>query len=594
MRYCVVCHTEQQKYGQANATLNSAGTGYTGSTVRINDFAVGWLPTHIHKIHMGSNLTMTGYNFGGVLYNNIMYPQQIENCTTCHDGTAGAPNATPNGDNWKNVPSREACGACHDGINFATGAGLTLSDYANGLTSSPSGHIGGAQADDSKCGLCHNSGDIPVYHATVTPNIATVRGSTTLYPVATPQNLPAGAYNLSYQISSVTVNSAGNPVVVFQIQNNGKPVAFNTYSATATEMLPNFKLTGPTFEIAFSVPQEGISLPADWNATASATLVNLWNGTAGTLTGPDSSGNYTATITGTTASPIKIPSGDHHATVLMGYSGFTQTAGTNGLSTTLYPNGLALAVQAVQMTATGQTARRQVVSNDKCNACHMQLGLFTGLTTQNSSFTSSFHSGFNNDANGCSICHMANSADHGAQGYPINVDYWVHSIHAAAKRTVPFPVVASSSAAGFFNIAYPGVLKNCEACHLPGTYSFDPSTAPASAAAVHNRLFSTAASGAVGAAGSFGLSPNVTPGTTYGSGFSYSVAKGTTTPAANNTMVISPIMTACVACHDGPDASGFNPVQHMIQNGGVYYALRSAANPSNETPYDATTNPNAG
>src|SRR5450759_2454449 len=74
-------------------------------------------------------------------------------------------NQTANGDNWKNVPSRLACGACHDGINFATGKGLTLADAAAGLTTSSYGHVGGIQTDDSKCALCHGPTAIPVYHA---------------------------------------------------------------------------------------------------------------------------------------------------------------------------------------------------------------------------------------------------------------------------------------------------------------------------------------------------------------------------------------------------------------------------------------------
>jgi hypothetical protein len=41
-------------------------------------------------------------------------------------------------------------------------------------------------------------------------------------------------------------------------------------------------------------------------------------------------------------------------------------------------------------------------------------------------------------------------------------------------------------------------------------------------------------------------------------------------------------MTACVACHDGVDATGVDPKQHMTQNGGAFYAARS-------TLYNATT-----
>jgi hypothetical protein len=104
---------------------------------------------------------------------------------------------------------------------------------------------------------------------------------------------------------------------------------------------------------------------------------------------------------------------------------------------------------------------------------------------------------------------------------------------------------------------------------MPGTFDF---SAPASAAALPNRLYATAATGTMPAAGTAYLSPFVTAGSNYGSGFSFSVASGATTPASATTLVISPIMAACVACHDTSLAIG-----HMQSNGGSFYAPRSTA-----------------
>ena len=42
-------------------------------------------------------------------------------------------------DNWKNVPSRAACGSCHDAIDWATGVN----------------HGGGSAANDDGCAFCH-------------------------------------------------------------------------------------------------------------------------------------------------------------------------------------------------------------------------------------------------------------------------------------------------------------------------------------------------------------------------------------------------------------------------------------------------------
>ena len=129
-----------------SATPSSASTGgprprstpttltfTSANTYRVDGRAVGNLPNHIHKIHMGEFLAKKNYNYGGVLYNEVRFPQDLRNCTKCHDGSATSTAQTAQGDNWKNAPSRLACGACHDGINFATGLGVTIDDAARGV-----------------------------------------------------------------------------------------------------------------------------------------------------------------------------------------------------------------------------------------------------------------------------------------------------------------------------------------------------------------------------------------------------------------------------------------------------------------------------
>ena len=117
---------------------------------------VGDFPVLIHRVHKGEELIKQNYNFGGVLLNETKFPQDLRNCTKCHDNTA--PKVAPQANNFQTVPSRLACGACHDGINFATGQGKTN----NGKMI---GHIGGVQNDDSLCALCHDPVSIKtVYH----------------------------------------------------------------------------------------------------------------------------------------------------------------------------------------------------------------------------------------------------------------------------------------------------------------------------------------------------------------------------------------------------------------------------------------------
>jgi hypothetical protein len=66
--------------------------------------------------------------------------------------------------------------------------------------------------------------------------------------------------------------------------------------------------------------------------------------------------------------------------------------------------------------------------------------------------------------------------------------------------------------------------------------------------------------------------PYVTEGTNYGAGFSYNVLTSATVTADPTTLVTSPFVAACVACHDSSIA-----IDHMQTNGGSFYEARSTA-----------------
>jgi OmcA/MtrC family decaheme c-type cytochrome len=230
-------------------------------------------------------------------------------------------------------------------------------------------------------------------------------------------------------------------------------------------------------------------------------------------------------------------------------------------SATNKTGGLIVVAPNSQKVASGYTGRRAIVEDKRCNACHQELGAFT---------SEAFHGGQRNDGTTCSWCHTPNRA---SSGWSADSTAFVHAIHAAAKRTVEYNWHAVSDTEGFWQIHYPGVLARCEQCHLAGTYDF---SASASAAAAPNKQFRTVASGTLSA--SVSLSPYVTAGTNYGSGFSFSAATGTITDAAATTLVTSPTATVCTACHDSNEATA-----HMEMNGGSFYRPRSAALPTLET-----------
>jgi OmcA/MtrC family decaheme c-type cytochrome len=635
---CSICHTDQRKFGATNlasvANVFPLKNGAPQSASLADGVSVGDLPILVHKVHMGTELVKKNYNFGGVLFNETKYPQDIRNCTKCHDNSATASHPTAQGNNWKVAPSQMACGACHDGLNFKTATGVTLADAAAGLTSSTNPHpLAGPQADDSKCTQCHDATTIPVSHLPVTPpaaNALTVAGgnnnTAAAFIAGNLKSLPAGAIVVAYELKSVDVDAAtGQPSMTFRMLQNGAPVAFND-SAAKPEIWDNF-VGSPSAYFVFAVPQDGIAKPADFNGSVSGYLRNIWNGTAtgagaGTLTALTgaNAGYYKVTLTG-----VKIPA---NATMVTGGLGFTYgltstqpltqinlpaypvAANTLGFRATpagtgplLLTGGLIVAVQDAAKPATGYTARRTIVADGKCDKCHEQLGVFTA---------ESFHAGQRNDGTSCAWCHNPNRT---SSAWSADAAYFVHAIHAAGKRTTPFTWHAAKVGESFDNVGFPGVLSNCEACHVAGSYDFSGS---ANAAAVPNRLYRTVANGkfatgvggtfttysapatncvttATSAAqtdlGAFSLSPYIGSNVNYDVAFAFNanltaasascdavgavvpaLAAGGTRQAGPASLVISPITTACFACHDSAQA-----MAHMQDNGGQIYAARGTS-----------------
>jgi OmcA/MtrC family decaheme c-type cytochrome len=564
-KLCVVCHTDQVKYGSGEsvpATGNMLVPNGTyaayGATMKVFDRAVANFPNMVHKIHMGEELYYQGYNQFGVKYNHITYPQLHTNCVKCHDGSANAANKTPQGDNWKMKPSRLACGACHDGINFATGQGKTISGALDQY-----GHLGGAQADDKNCALCHTAESIAnLYHVSVDPTGSADRGG---YPVNTAANvptpgfpagqgpaipvasqlgnLPAGVYKINFEVSKVTVAGAAGAKkmsVVYRILKDGAPVTINP-----TGFLINGVDGSPSIMVAYAVPQDGNQTPSDWNFVqdlgGGATVKAIRDGLNGnSQTGPDANGFYTATLGLTIPDNAKMVT----ASVGVSYQGFVQ------LNLATYPKGIRLREPAfVIKTADGYTPRRQVVSKDKCNSCHGQLGV-----------APSFHSGARNNGEGCATCHSPNySTGHGGPGdkgggWSVASKNLIHSIHASAKREQAFNYLATAdSPDGFKKVTYPGLLNNCEQCHVPGGYDF---SASANNAAVPNLLWSTDANKDMSSAdaATLGLSPWVKI-----------LGRGLINYTTDN-LVSSPISAACFGCHDSKVA-----VAHIQGNGGTLY-----------------------
>ena len=645
VRVCAACHNDQRRFVALNTgttpsvDLDAPGIvdpvklTWTGNAAVVNGEAFDNLPVFIHKIHRGEDLSLKGGNYTAVTQPyEIHYPQAASNCTKCHTNATLA-------DNWKNKPSRRACGACHDDISFATT-----------VPAGRKAHFGGAASSDQFCVMCHTPGSstegkgVDVNHVSVLPPdpgstfSGGVNANTNASYLAAANAVPAGAAVITYKVSGVSRNQAKNPVIVFKLQKNGADIAFNAFGAGKTELLDGF-VGGPSVYFSWAQPQDGIATPADFNASASAYIKGVWNGSVlpatATIAGPDGSGFYTLTLTGTVipdtgtmltggvgytyalsstqpltetdlpAYPLTAPPPVTAGIELAGtQAGIACTAGAPCTCSTGNPcitgkliGGLSIPAPDVWAVATGYTARRTIVASSKCNDCHAKLGV--GPT---------FHAGQRNNAETCAFCHRTSQT---STGWSANVKDFIHGVHAASVRNTPFGWHEDSPTQGFWQVTYPGLLNNCESCHTPGSYDF---SAAASAAAVPNMLASTVGTGKYpgpdttstaktsGFLGSVACTTqfpcNCTQGTAcitphspfvaedslaapndysnlYAtSGTVNSVACTLANPceASPNTLVVTPITAACAACHDKPV-----DIDHMQANGGHFYEKRSAS-----------------
>ncbi len=116
---CNGCHLKLGFHGGDRIQIEYCATCHNPGTTDANSGNVVDLKVMIHKIHAGEELpevqdggeyAIWGFRNNKHDYSTVVFPQDLRNCTTCHDGSD---TATPDGDNWKDMPSTAACTACH-------------------------------------------------------------------------------------------------------------------------------------------------------------------------------------------------------------------------------------------------------------------------------------------------------------------------------------------------------------------------------------------------------------------------------------------------------------------------------------------------
>ena len=442
MQLCVLCHNPVSTEPNSSASL---------------DFKV-----MIHKIHQGHQLpsVINGgkyqlYGFGDRLidFSNIVFPQDNRNCGTCHAGTATqdakihTASLTRDGDNWAEVPSQQACGACHDNLDFTT-------------------HFGD-QVDNSGCQSCHSSTGIA---GTVASDHYNERVE--------------GTARFALRVHSVTHTAPGqNPLITFSLTN---PQTNNEAIEMTSTRINRLRaaLAWPTTDFS----NDGAASPNYSRTDAPSLAVPLGNG------------RYS--LTAATAIPTTITG-----------SGMLIFEGRFNGSEALIP--LVTTPTWFAITDSIPKPRRQLVSTEKCNACH-------GLTAAHGENRADPQAG-------CQGCHNPRLATDNKES--LDFKRMIHGIHAAGFRQQPLLLDAHLYSQA--TVQYPGNLAACDACHIDDSYALP------------------LASGVLAS--------------TYDS--------GTEIDNYADDLMISATTSVCSSCHDS-DLAGL----HMEQNGADYFASQASAN----------------
>ena len=295
---CVICHSPQTTEPTTNNTVD--------------------MKVMVHKIHMGQDLPSVvaggSYMIGRSDYSTVANPSPTMACVVCHEPqkTSGATQA----DNWFTKPSRDACGSCHDNVNFATGKN----------------HADLPQISDNQCANCHQpKGEVDFDTSVQGAHVVPAESSL----------LPGLRFTLD---SASDVAPGKKPTIAFSIKDkNGNP-----YTVSQLSSLRVYS-GGPTSDLTGYV-RETVTA----SASGSGNGVYFW----------------------TFATPIPADAKGSWQFAIEGYRNVTVLQGTLKERTIrdVGPNQ----ILAASLDGSAPQPRRTVVSNATCNKCHYSLSFHGG------------------------------------------------------------------------------------------------------------------------------------------------------------------------------------------------------------------------
>ncbi len=433
---CNGCHgvTSEVKlalHGGGRTDVEYCVTCHNPGTVDANSDNVLDFKQMIHKIHFGAQLS-TPYQiwgFGDTLhdFSTIEFTKEIDNCTHCHQG-AGA-----EVDNWSTVPTMQACGSCHDDVDFASGAN----------------HPGGVQTSNAFCANCH-----PQSGTTIPGVLAPVETVHRGVARTAEGMLYAGGFN-GFRI--IDLDFAGGDLSLdWSVTRDGIPMdvqsdaEWTAGGASRLHFTVGWSTSDYTNEGSGQPPARGFDINA---LDFVGSTVAIGGGTFRT----------TATLPGAANDTIGVGMEGHPAADLDGDGTFSDRIAVTSVVANINVDGGRAQV----------TPRREIVDSSKCNQCHDSSGhgisLHGGNRTGNTQI--------------CAICHNPNNTDinrrpadpadalDGKKEEAIDFKRMIHQIHSGEELQNGIVIYGfGGTPHDFGTIEFIGNRQNCETCHRPDTY----------------------------------------------------------------------------------------------------------------------------
>ncbi|HYM12581.1 MAG TPA: OmcA/MtrC family decaheme c-type cytochrome [Bryobacterales bacterium] len=396
---CVLCHQPQTTDPD------------TGNKV---DFKV-----MIHKIHMGSSLPsvqagkpyqIIGFNQSVNDWSTVVFPADVRRCEVCHaQGPVGNPPRTAAQANYYlTKPTRAACGACHDNVNFDTGENHSADNLP--------------EISDNLCANCHiPQGEIEFD--------ASIKGAHTIPNHST--MLPG----VVFDITKVDNSAPGqNPTVTFSIKDNtGNPIL-----PSDMNFLNLVTSTSSTYDYAGYVSESALK------ATGS-------------------NGVYTYTF------KWAVPS-DAQGTFAMGIEGYRNVTLFPGKKIEM-PNIRDVGFNKVfyyAVTDPTPVPRRTVVAEANCNSCHESLELHGGIR-RNVEYCVICHNPNNTDADQRPAAQSPPESIHFKTmihkihtGENLTTDLTIYGFGGSVHNFSSAFAKTSFTASG---VRFPGDRRDCAQCH---------------------------------------------------------------------------------------------------------------------------------